>query len=347
MIKRGDDTLKKRSLLLLTVSLLFISIIIGGCSDMQNKTTPVIKKYPTKPITIIVPFSAGGGLDFTARALEKLAPKYLGQPLVVVNKPGGAGTIGWNELVSSNPDGYTVGITAPELIALPLYGATKYHYPTALEPLVQVSATSWVMVVQAEQPWQNVTDLIEYAKQHPGELKFGHSGIGSLSHVIGETFAKASGITLEQVPFRGASEVTVALLGKHIQMGFINPSTVKEQLKNGTLRALAVTGEQRLTDPDLAQIPTFKEQGLDIVFTNWLGVAAPKGLPPEVKTKLAEGLKAIISDPEFRANMENSGLQFEYLDPTESAEKWLSDGTKLTKTIQETGIAEQIKAQKN
>jgi len=333
--------------MLSTVCLFLISILIGGCSDIQNKTATTTAKYPTKPITIIVPFSAGGGLDLLARALEKMAPKYLGQPLIVVNKPGGAGTIGWNELTSASPDGYTLGITAVDLLMQPLYGPTKYHYPTALEPLVQVSAFSSVMVVQAEQPWQDVDAVIKYARQYPGQLKFGHNGIGSLPHVIGEAFSKTTNITLEQVPFRGDSEVTVALLGKHIEIAFVNPSTAKEQIKNGTLRALAVAGEQRLTDPDLAQIPTFKEQGFDIVLTNWFGVASPKGLPPEVKTKLTEGFKAIIADPEFKNNMDQLGLQVEYLDPKESEAKWLADSAKLAKTVQETGISDRIKAQKN
>jgi len=337
----------KKALILLTTCLLLISILIGGCNDIQSKATTTTPQYPTKPITIIVPFSAGGGLDLTARALEKMAPKYLGQPFVIVNKPGGAGTIGWNELSSASPDGYTLGLSSVDLLILPLYGPMKYHYPTALEPLVQVSTSSFIMIVQAEQPWQNLNDVITYAKQHPAQLKFGHSGIGSPSHIIGETLAKDAGITLEQVPFRGASEVTVALLGKHVQIAFINPATAKEHIKNGTLRALATTGEQRLTDPDLAYIPTFKEQGFNIVLNNWHGLAAPKGLPPEAKTKLAEGLKAIVSDPEFKTNVENLGMQVEYLDPRESTEKWLTDGENSAKTVQKTGILDLIKAQKN
>ena len=339
--------MKKHSLVLFSICLLLMTIIIGGCSDMQSKTATITKIYPTKPITIIVPFSAGGGLDLLARALEKMAPKYLGQPLVVVNKPGGAGTIGWNELAGASPDGYTLGISAIDLVIQPLYGPTKYHYPTALEPLVQIASFSSIMVVQADQPWQDVDAVINYAKQHPGQLKFGHTGIGSPSHIIGETFAKITDITLEQVPFRGASDATVSLLGRHIQIVFLSPSTVKEQIKNGTLRALATTGEQRLTDPDLAQIPTFKEQGLNISFNNWFGVATPKDLPLEVKTTLAEGFKAIISDPEFRNNVEQLGLQIDYLNPKESEKKWLTDNEKLAQIIQETGILEKIKAQKN
>ena len=342
--------MQKRSLISLAVFLLLVSIIIGGCTTMSNKPVAmqtIDNKFPEKPITVIVPFSAGGGLDLLARALEKIAPKYLGQPLVIVNKPGGGGTIGWNELASASPDGYILGISAVDLIVQPLYGITKYYYPTALEPLVQVSTSSWIMVVQAGQPWQDVDAIIKYSRQHPGELKFGHTGIGSPPHIIGETFAKVADINIEQVPFRGGSEAIVALLGKHIQIAIVNPSTVKEHMKNGTLRALAVSGEQRLTDPDLVQIPTLKEQGLDIVFNNWLGVAAPKELPPEVKIKLAEGFKAMISDPEFESSMDILGAKIEYLGPNETQNQWIADNEKLTKIIQETGILDKIKAQKN
>jgi tripartite-type tricarboxylate transporter receptor subunit TctC len=337
----------KKALVLSTVCLLFISIIMGGCTDMQSKTTTAIKSYPNRPITVIVPFSAGGAMDLVARALEKYAPKYLGQPIVVVNKPGGTGTIGWNELTNANPDGYTLGISSIELLVQPLYGTTKYHYPTSLEPISQVATLSTIMVVKADHPCKNVDEIISYAKRHPGQLKFGHSGIGSMSHIIGETFAEVADINIEQVPFHGASESTAALLGNHIQIVFGNPSTVKEQIKNGTLRALATTSEQRLTDPDLAQIPTFKEQGFDITSNTWIGLTAPKELPPEIKAKIEEGFKAIIADPEFKANIENLGLQVEYLNSEDSKEKWRLDADKLTKTIRETGVLEQIKAQKN
>ena len=266
--------------------------------------------------------------------------------MIVVNKPGGAGAIGWNELAGAPPDGYTLAITSVEIIMLPLYGSSKYNYPTALEPLAQVASSSVVMTVQAEQPWQDVAALIKYAKQHPGQLKFSHSGIGSVLHVAGEAFARAADITLEQVPFRGGSEATVALLGGHVQIAFINPASVKEQIKNGAVRALAVTGGQRMTDPVFAGVPTFKEQGFDIIFDNWHDVAAPKDLPAEVRSKLAEGFKAMINDPEVKKNIENTGQQVSYLDPKYTEAKWIADSQKFAKTVQETGILERIKAQK-
>jgi len=337
--------MQKKIVFFMTICFLSISLLIGGCNYMQNKPAAA-KTFPLKPITIIVPFSAGGGMDMVARSLEKVGPKYIGQPFVVVNKPGGTGTIGWNELAGSNPDGYTLGITALDLIVQPLYGPTKYHYPTALEPLVQASTASIIMVADAKEPWQDLAGIIAYSKEHPGQLTFGHSGIGSIGHIIGEAFASTANVSLKQVPFRGGSEATTALLGKHIQIAFMNPASVKEHIKNGTLRALAVSSEQRLTDPDLAYIPTFKEQGLDIIVNNSIGVAAPKGLPPEVKGELAAAFKSIISDPEFKNSMNQLGMQAEYLDPKKSEAQWLEDNKKLSKIITETGILERIKEQK-
>ena len=340
----------KKVLVLLSVCLLLISIIIGGCTNMQSKATTatnITNKFPEKPITMIVGFSAGGGSDLLARAMERVAPKYLGQPLVVVNKPGGAGAIGWNELASSNPNGYTIGIVTPELLLLPLYGETRFHYPTALEPIAQISTLPYVMVVSADHPWQNVHELIEYAKKHPGKLKFGHSGIGSMPHIIGETLKKVADIDIEQVPFRSGNETLAALLGGHIDIAFMNTLTPRNYIKSGTIKALAVPTKQRLSDPVLTHIPTFEEQGLDIIFNSWYGVAAPKELPPEIAIKLAEGFNSMVSDPELKSDMDAIGVELEYLNSDDSKEKWRSDNDKLAKVLGETDILVQIKASKN
>lgn len=341
---------KKISFFLITY-LFVISIMIGGCANFQNKlattnTTNENEQYPNKPITLIVPFSAGGGLDLVARAIEKHSIKHLGQPLIVVNKPGGTGTIGWNELAGAQPDGYTLGMTTSDMLLLSLYKTTKYDYVTALDPLVQITTIPFVMAVQAECHWQNVADLVEYAKMHPGQVKYGHPGIGSLHQLIGETFAQATNIKLEQVPFRGGSESTAALLGGHIQAVIAAPVVFNEYVKNGTIKILATTDKQRLTDPLWSQIPTFKEQGLDILFNNRYVIAAPKEMPPKIKTKLVEGLKAMIADPEFKKDIENLELQVKYLGPEEIQLKWLSDSQELAKDIQKTNILELIHDQK-
>jgi tripartite-type tricarboxylate transporter receptor subunit TctC len=338
--------MERKNLLFMTIFLFLCLLITGGCSNLQDKELMSKPQYPNKPITVIVPFSVGGGLDLAARSLEKLAPKYLGQPLVIVNRPGGAGAIGWNELSGANPDGYTLGITGMDMLLLPSYGPTKYDYPTALDPLAQVASLPMVMAVQSEQPWQTVEDLIEYAKKHPGQLKFGHGGVGSFPHLLGEMFGQAAGITIEQVPFTGSGEGTANLLGGHVQIIFVNPMAVKEHVKNGTIRVLAVTSEQRMSDPVFAKVPTFKESGLDIALSNWYGIAAPKEMPVEVKNRLTEGFKQIIMDPEFINNIKNVGLQVDYLGSKESQDKWLSNNETLNKILKETDVLDKIKAQK-
>lgn len=332
---------------LLGTCFLSLTIVLAGCGSTPDKPVVIQEQYPTKPITIIVPFTAGGGSDMLARAMERSATKYLGQPLVVVNKPGGAAMVGWNELASTKPDGYTIGITNVSLILQPLYGPTNYHYPTALDPIAQVASLPIIMAVKSEQSWQNIDDLIKYAKQSPGTIKYGHPGLGTAAHVAAEMFAKTAGITIEQVPFRGASEALTAFLGGHIQLLFVTPAEIKEYLKSGKVRVLAIAEEQRLNDPDLKHIPTFKEQGIDVIFSIWQGVGAPKNLPEDVKKKLAEGFSGIVNDPTFQKSVADLGLKVEYLGPQESAVKWVAENSRLTKIIKETGIGETIASQKN
>lgn len=332
--------------IIVVMFLFLILAILGGCGDTEIQSRVPVDKYPEKPINFIIPFNAGGGLDLTARALEKASLKYLGQPLVITNKPGGAGALGWNEVAAANPDGYTLGITSVDLLLLAQYGAAKYNYLTALSPVAQISATPLVLAVQADKPWTTLKDLIAYAKDHPGEIKFGHSGLGSFTHVTGEMFGLTAGIQLEQVPFSGGSESVAALLGGHTQVGFSSPTAVKEHVKTGKLRVLAVTGTTRINDPLFAQVPCFPEQGLDITLTTWYGIAIPKETPAKVRNKLAESVKAMLADPEVMKNLAVIGGEVEYLGPEESQAKWLAESQKIAQIIQTTGVLEKIKAQK-
>lgn len=337
---------------LLLLGLVALLIVIGGYEYItRDKQVSTLgnssEKYPNKPITMIVPYSAGGGQDAMVRAIEKVAVKYLGQPLVITNIPGGGATIGWNELAGAKPDGYTLGSIACGTLLQPLYGPTRYHYPTALEPLVQVMSVPIIAVVRSDQPWNDIADMVEYAKEHPGEIKFGHSGLGTAPHVTGEMFAKDAGINIIQVPFLGSADSTAALLGGHIQLVFTSPNIILEYMKIGKVKVLAVASEQRLTEPEFKDIPTFKEQGFNVIFTSWYGIGAPKGLPKDVKSKLDERFNQMLNDPEFINNMEQMGMTVEYLGTEEFEKKWISEMVRLPKIIKETGIAERIAAQKN
>jgi tripartite-type tricarboxylate transporter receptor subunit TctC len=209
-----------------------------------------------------------------------------------------------------------------------------------------VTSVPLLLAVQADQPWQTLSELIDYAQKHPGQLKFGNTGTGSFVHILCEILNYDAGIQIEQVPFSGGGETVSALLGGHVQLIFINPASIKQHVTNGTVRILAMSSENRMSDPAFAQIPTFKEQGFDITLTNWHGVAVPKEIPVEIKNKLAEKFKSIIADPEFRKNMDRIGATVEYLGPEESQAKWQSDSQKLQKALKESGILERIKSQK-
>ena len=322
------------------LALLCAVLVLSGCAA----TTP---SFPTKNITMIVPYTAGGSADLLARTMEKPAFKQFGQSLVITNLPGGGGTLAWNELAGSKPDGYTLGITAFGLILQPLYGDTRYHYATALDPIAQLASYPVLLAVRADQPWQNINDFIQYAKKHPGEIKFGHGGLGASQHLFGEIFAKEAGIDIVQVPFRGDSEALAALLGGHIQIAFMAPTALKEHVKSGSVKILAVSSEQRLTDPTLATVSTFREQGVNLVFQIWFGVGAPKQLPPEVKQRLEASFKNIINDPEFKKNVDNLGLTVDYLDSKQSTVKWIEQNDTMSKFLKESGIDEKVNAQKN
>ncbi len=329
-----------------TITLCVGSLLVTGCGMHIPEPEDKSIDFPKRPITVIVPFSAGGGGDLQIRALEKLAPKYLNQNFIVENKAGGGGSIGLNEVVTSPPDGYTIGFSFAGLILQSLYGTTTYDYPTALEPIAQFSTAPIILVVKADQPWQTLDDLITYCKQNPHKVKFGHSGIGDTTHIVGEVLAKKAGISIEQVPFRGGSESTAALLGDHVQIVFATPGTVIEQIKSGTLRSLAISGEKHLANPTLSNIPTLKESNFDIVIENWSGIVSPKEMDQKIKHKLADALAKMVADPEFKLSIEKLGMEVHYLNSDDSITRWQKDKERLSKMINETGIIEQIKQQK-
>ncbi|CVK20210.1 hypothetical protein SPSPH_041600 [Sporomusa sphaeroides DSM 2875] len=335
----------KRIVLSLLTVFLCMTLMLGGC-NMGAKESTAPEKYPVKPINIIVPFAAGGSADIIARTLEKSAQQHLGQPLVVLNMPGGAATIGMNEMAGAQADGYTIGVIGINAILQPLYGETRYHYPTALEPLVKVVSSPIVLAVRSDKPWQNLNDLVSYAKANPGKIKFGHAGLGTTTHLTGELFGKEANINIVQVPFKGDSEALASLLGDHVHLILSTPPALKEHVKSGSIKILGAAEEKRLTLSGFENVPTFKEQGINVAFDFWIGVVAPKGIPAAEKAKLAAGLKEMINAPEFSKSMQELGMVAEYLGPAEFKDRWIADNEKLTKVTKETGIADVIKAQK-
>lgn len=342
--KTRRSMMMTRKIVVLLAGIISVLILASGCAIMQGKTDGGLEPYPSKPITLLVPYSAGGDPDTLARMVGKFSERYLGQSMVVLDKPGGATTVALNELAGSRPDGYTVSIVSNNVIMQPLYGTAQYDYPTALEPIAQLTSGPKVAVVRADAPWKTLSDLTVYAKEHPGAIKYGHIGIGGPTHIVGEMYAQEAKIQIKQVPFAGPTEAITALLGGHVQLIFVSTPEIKAYVKSGQARALAISDTKRRNWPEFAAVPTFQEQGLDVVLRSWLGIAAPKGLPIDVKEKLAAGIQATIQDSDFRQSL---GMNIDYLGPAEVAAEWLDERERMVKVLKDTGLADRIAAEKN
>ena len=332
----------KRLVPILGIALLLV-LLGTGWTWRDKKDTPTASQYPSKPIQVIVPMAPGGASDLTARAMEKVSKQYLGQPLVIVNKTGAAGVLGYNELVNSKNDGYTLGISAANMLLQPLYGITPNNYGEKTEPIAQAVFNPVAVSVLQDSPIKNIDELIKYAKENPGKIKYAYSNVGSLPHVLSGMFVGQTKVKMEPVPFATGSESTIAFLGGHVQLLFSSLVEIRSHAKDGKVRILAISTEKRMAD--LPNIPTLKESKLDLAATAWFGICAPTGVPKDVKAKLAEGFKKIIADEEFKKTAENLGFYVEFLGPEESAKKWKMEIKEFSEAVKVSGIADQMKKQ--
>lgn len=295
--------------------LLSAALLLGMMGTGWAKTS----KFPNKPIQVIVPMAPGGASDLTARAMEKLAKKYIGQPLVIVNKTGASGVIGYNELVNSRKDGYTLGLSAANMLLQPLYGITPNDYGKLTEPICQAVYNPIAVSVLKDSSFKSIDDVVKYAQANPGKLKYAYSNVGSLPHVLSGIFVKDTKVKMEPVPFATGSESTIAFLGGNVQVLFSSLVEIRSQVKAGKARILAVSSVKRL--PDFPDVPTLKECKVNVDMSAWFGVCAPAGIPKDAKAKLAAGFKKIIADPEFQKTVENLGFYVGYLGPQEMEER--------------------------
>lgn len=333
--------MKAKRLISVIGIVLSLILVVTGCGIRKEKTTA--SNYPVKPIQVIVPMAAGGPSDLAARAMEKLSKQYLGQPLVVVNKVGAAGVLGYNELVESQGDGYTIGLAAPNMLLQALFGGAAKNYPEETVPIAQAIYNPIAVGVLSGSPIKSIDDLIKYTGENPGKIKYAYTNVGSLPHIVSGMFVTKTKVKMEPVPFQGGADSLTAFLGNNVQLIFTQISELKSHAKEGKVRILAVATEKRL--PDFSDIPTLKESKVDIVSSAWSGIAAPKSIPNDVKTKLAEGFKKIINDESFKKSAQDLGFYVEYLGPDEAAAKWKNEVKVYGEAIKTSGIADEIARQ--
>lgn len=270
--------------------------------------------FPNKPIQIIVAWSAGASEDMRARALAPTLEKVLGQPVVVVNKPGAAGTLGMTLVAKSKPDGYNlVSSSASPVIAAPYLQKVEYNPLTDFTYVAGTAIQPYGICVRSDAPWKTLNELIQYVKENPGKLKFGSTGIGGINHIYMEMFGKAKKLNWVHVPFKGDQPQITALLGGHIPVGSMS-SAFAPHVRSGKMRLLAVLGDKRIAS--FPQVPALKEFGVDIDLRGGevLGFAGPKGLPSEIVGKLENAFKQAVESPENKNVMEQLANEANFRD---------------------------------
>lgn len=281
--------------------------------------------YPEQPIKMVVAYAAGGGTDLIARLMAQHIQKHLGKgSIVVLNRPGAGGGIGFTELSNAQPDGYTIGfINTPNVLTIPIERKSNFHWQD-YDLLGNIVDDPGNFSVHSDTPIKNLAELAAYAKANPGNVTYGTTGVGSDDHLAALMFERAAGVQLTHVPFKGAAEVRTAIQSKQIMVAAFNIGEALQYQKGGTpLRHLGQMSERRSDiGPD---VPTFKEQGFNVIMASLRGVAAPKGLPPAVREQLVSAVQKAAADSEFQAKAAGYFAPLRFLAPAAYAEELKQD----------------------
>jgi tripartite-type tricarboxylate transporter receptor subunit TctC len=293
--------------------------------------------YPDKPVTIVVPFPPGGSTDMIARTLGAKLQESLGQTFIVDNRAGATGTIGMGQVKRAAPDGYTLIVSSlgPFVIAPHLLKNVPYDMSKDFDLLMVAVQAPNVLVVPAASPLKSVADVLAQAKKAPNKMTFASSGNGSSDHLTAELFWQQTGTTGVHVPYKGGAPAMNDLLGGVVDASFQNINAVVQHVNAGKLRALAVTGDKR--SALLPQVPTLSEAGVkgaDVY--SWQAVAAPKGLPADVKTRLHAAMVAALNDPGVKPKLTELGFEIVANTPEQFTQFQARENARW-KTVIETG----------
>jgi tripartite-type tricarboxylate transporter receptor subunit TctC len=285
------------------------AMVAFGCC-LPAASPALSQSYPTRPIMLVVPFAAGGGNDIMARVIAEKMGRTLGQQVVVENRPGAAGTIGTLHVAKSTPDGYVLGLgsSATLAIAPAQYPNAGYNPLTSFSPVGLIATSALVLVTNPLVPARSVQELIAYAKREPGRLTYGSGGNGSPAHLTGALFAKRAGIKLTHVPYRGTGPAITDLVGGHITIMFSPLPPTIGYIKDGTLRALAVSDAVRSSV--FPEIPTIAESALsEFESTQRYGIVAPSGTPAAVIAKLNAALRDALALDDVKVRIAADGAE--------------------------------------
>ncbi|WP_127999711.1 Bug family tripartite tricarboxylate transporter substrate binding protein [Piscinibacter defluvii] len=265
--------------------------------------------WPNKPISLVVPFPAGGTTDVLARALADKLQHGLGQPVIVESKPGAGATLGADHVAKAKPDGHTLLVGAVHhTIASSVYKKLPYDFQKDFAPVTTIALVPNVLTVNAGNPAKTVAELVAQAKAQPGRLNYGSNGNGTAQHLIGTQFENLTGTEIAHIPYKGSGPLVTDLLGNQVTMSFDTVTPVLQHIRSGKLRALAVTTGKRAAA--LPEVPTLEEAGVKgIDIGTWFGVLAPAATPKEIVAKLNAEMVKVIQSAEFRKRMDEIGAE--------------------------------------
>lgn len=295
--------------------------------------------YPSRAITIVIPFPPGGTADLTARPLAPVLERILKQPVAIQNRPGAAGATGAQVVANAAPDGYTLILHLVSISALPerdkLFGTKPAYTRDQFIGIARLTADPPMLVVHPSLPVRNLKEFVALAKKKPGEMIFSSSGLYGASHVPYEMFLQAAGLKMRHLPTTGGAPAMTAVLGGHAVSWACPPNIAAPHLQSGRVRAYAQWGAKRLAA--FPQLPTFMEQGYDIEYYLWGGLFAPKNILPQVFTTLRNAVRQAVNDPEFRKGMDKIQTPIAYQDADEFKAWWDRDAARLAQVIQKIG----------
>lgn len=290
--------------------------------------TSIAADYPSKNIRLVVPFGAGGGTDAVGRTLANSAKDILGQNISIMNRTGGAGAVGMSFGAQQRADGYTLTVVTREIASLPQMGLMR-HTADDFRLIRLVNLDPAVVLVAADSPYNTINDLIKEAKENPGSVKFASTAAPNFYLM---SLEKDQDIKLNAIPYNGASEAIPAVLGHHTDVTMVTPGEAIAQLRSGQLKALGVMSEERIQY--IPDVPTLKEQGIDVVTGTWRGIGAPKDTPDAVIEKLGAAFDEAMASEEFKSFMAKGAMTIHNLDD-KAFTMFVSEDTKsLTELIQ-------------
>ncbi|APW38713.1 ABC transporter substrate-binding protein [Rhodoferax koreense] len=284
---------------------LFASLLCAMTISVQAPA----QTYPTKPIELIVPYPAGGGTDVLGRAFAQAATKHLAQPLIVINKPGAAGAIGWADVINNKPDGYKIVLLATDLMTQPNMGLTKITYED-FTPIARLNYDPAGLTVRADAPWNTVEEFLAAARTKV--LSVGNAGNGSTWHLSAAAIEDKTGVKFNHIPFTGAAPASLALLGGHIDAITVSAAEVYTYTSTGKLKTLAVMSDQRIKG--FENVPTLKERNIDISMGTWRGLAVNKATPPEIVEVLRAATVKIANEPSLLEALDRQNMGYAYAD---------------------------------